>query len=69
MKTFKDTGYGDLTGAVYQGDIYVYKRDLDSLEGSPREVDGNFGCDFNNLYSLKELPKKFMVILIVILTI
>ena len=57
MKTFKDTRYGDLTGQVYEGNIYVYKRDLDSLEGSPKEVDGNFFCGFNNLHSLKGSPK------------
>ena len=54
---FKDTEYGDLTGQVYEGDIDVSAKELDSLEGSPREVDGNFGCDFNNLYSLKGAPK------------
>lgn len=50
--------FSELTGMVYKGDIDSSKKDLDSLLGSPKEVDGEFLLHDNNLTSLKYAPKK-----------
>ncbi len=39
------------------GPAYFHSRDLDSLEGSPKVVTGNFYCNENNLTSLKGGPE------------
>ena len=57
MKTFKDTKFGDLTGQIYDGYINVYRKNLDSLEGAPKEVKGSFYCFANNLKNLKYGPE------------
>jgi len=54
---FKDTEYGDLTGKIYNKDIYVSHMNLTSLEGSPNEANGNFQCNDNDLKTLKGAPK------------
>ena len=55
---FKDTGYGDLSGRVYNGNINVSLMNLTSLEGAPEIVNGSFYCYKNNLTSLKGAPKE-----------
>jgi len=54
---FKDTKYGDLTGKTYNGDIYVNNTNLDSLEGAPDIVKGNFCLYHNKLTTLEGAPK------------
>ena len=58
MKTFKDTRFGDMTGKQVGYGIEVYNEDLDSLEGSPEVIRGNFDVTDNNLTSLKGSPVK-----------
>ena len=58
MRTFKDTQYGNLTGQVYDGNIFIYNEDLDSLEGAPKIVSGYFYCSSNNLTSLEGAPRE-----------
>ena len=58
MKAFKDTRFGDMTGKTVGYSIEVYNEEMDSLEGSPKEVYGNFDVTDNNLTSLKGSPRK-----------
>lgn len=55
---FKDTGFGDLTGQIYEGDIWVDHMGLTSLEGSPKKVHGDFVIRGNKLTSLKFSPRE-----------
>lgn len=56
IKTFKNTQFGDLTGQHWTKGISVTDTKLDSLEGAPAKVSGNFYCNNNNLVSLKHAP-------------
>lgn len=55
---FKDTSYGDLTGQVYYGNIYVQDMGLTSLEGAPKEVVGTMDVSGNKLTTLEYAPTK-----------
>jgi len=55
---FKDTMYGDLTGAMYIGDIMLIDMNLTSLEGCPKIIKGNFDCSLNKIESLEYAPKE-----------
>ena len=55
---FKDTKYGDLTGQVYSNKLDCRDNQLTSLEGSPKEVGGDFYCGNNQLTSLEGGPQK-----------
>jgi hypothetical protein len=54
---FKDI-YGDLSGTTYEGYLDCANKDLTSLEGCPKIVNGNFYCDHNKLTSLKGCPEE-----------
>lgn len=58
MSSFKDTKYGDLTGQEIERDVQLTFSGLDSLEGSPLEVQGNFSVPSNKLTTLKHGPKE-----------
>ena len=57
---FKDTSYGDLTGQVFYGNIYVQDMGLTSLEGAPIEVVGTMDISGNDLTTLEHAPKKIL---------
>lgn len=49
---------GDYTGKYFEGRFFrAALNDLDSLEGSPEIVSGDFFCSNNELRSLKGAPK------------
>ncbi len=50
---FKDTDYGDLTGQHYNGNIHVINKQLTSLEGAPKTIQGYFDCSHNDLKTLE----------------
>ncbi len=45
---FSDTKYGNLNQEIFNGDLDVSKLGLDSLEGRPKEINGNFYCGSQN---------------------
>ncbi len=55
--TFKTTKYGDLTNKKYSSNFYIHNLELTSLEGSPKEVIGDFICKKNRLTSLEGSPE------------
>ena len=62
---FKDTKYGDLTGQVYNGDIYIIKKGLTSLEGCPKEVvKGSLWVQDNKITKLDFFPEKVDVVVV-----
>ena len=48
--------YGDLSGTVYEGDMYIPDKGLTSLEGMPNVIIGSFNCNGNKLTSLEGMP-------------
>ncbi len=57
MYKFKHTKYGDLTDKISY-DIDVNSFNIESLEGSPKEVIGLFNVSYNFLENLKYSPLK-----------
>ncbi len=57
---FKDTKYGNLTGMSYDDNIFVNNviLDLETLEGSPKKVNGSFNCSINSLLNLEYSPQE-----------
>lgn len=47
--------FGDYTNKEYKTNLVVEKMYLDSLEGCPEIIKGDFNCSNNNLTSLKHI--------------
>jgi hypothetical protein len=58
MRSIKTDEIGDYTGKHYEGNFNCQLRRLDSLEGAPKSVSGNFYCFSNsNLETLEGGPE------------
>jgi len=53
--TFKEL-YGDKSNEVYNGNLNISKKNLTSLEGIYKEINGNFYCTYNKITSFKHCP-------------
>ena len=53
----EEEGNDDIVGQVYTKTINCSNKHITSLEGSPKEVDGNFNCSDNYLTSLEGCPQ------------
>ncbi len=59
MKKFKDLEkYKNFKDPIAKKSIYIYLNELESLEGSPKVVRGNFNCSDNQLTSLEFSPEE-----------
>lgn len=58
MRTVKDTKYGYSANKRYDSSVRLDNANLDSLEGSPSEVMGDFEVAYNRLTTLTHAPKE-----------